>query len=48
MKIFLAGGVSGNLNPLWKMIAHGKGWNEGLASFLGRNRESALDSSPDG
>ena len=48
MKIFLAGGVSGNLNPLWKLIAHEKGWDEALASFLGRSRESALDTVPDG
>jgi hypothetical protein len=46
MKIFLAGGVQGNLKPLWKMIAHGKGWDEGIACFLGRNRESALDTDP--
>lgn len=48
MKIFLAGGVSGNINPIWKQISKGKGWNEAIASFLGRGRESALDSSPDG
>lgn len=48
MKIFLAGGVSGNLNPVWKMIAKGKGWDESIASFLGRSRESALDPVPDG
>ena len=48
MIIYLAGGVSGNLCPMWKMIARGKGWDESLACFLGRNRESALDPVPDG
>lgn len=48
MIIYMAGGVSGNLNPMWKMIAHGKGWDESLACFLGRNRESELDTVPDG
>ena len=48
MRIFLAGGVQGNLKPLWKLIADGKGWDEGIASFLGRSRESALDTVPDG
>lgn len=48
MRIFMAGGVSGNLNPVWKMIAHGKEWSEAIASFLGRSIKSALDSVPDG
>ena len=48
MKIFLAGGVQGNLHPMWRMIAKGKGWEEAVESFLGRDREPTLDSSPDG
>ena len=48
MRIYLAGGVSGNLKPFWKMVAHGMEWSEALASFLGRGRESALDSTPYG
>lgn len=42
MRIFLAGGVSGNLNSVWKEVAHGKGWNEAIVSFLGRNREQKM------
>lgn len=48
MKIFLAGGVSGNLNPVWKMVAQGKEWSESIAAFLSRGRESALAPVPDG
>ncbi len=48
MRLFMAGGVSGNLNPVWKMVAKGKGWDEAIESFLGRGRESALDTVPDG
>ena len=48
MRLFMAGGVSGNLNPVWKMVAKGKGWDEAIESFLGRSRESALDPVPDG
>lgn len=48
MRIFLAGGVSGNLNPVWKGVAHGKGWNEAIASFLGRNREPEMAPDPSG
>lgn len=48
MKIYLAGGVQANLKPLWHQIALGKGWDESIAYFLGRGRESALDTVPDG
>ena len=48
MRIFMAGGISGNLNPLWKMIAHGKSQEDAISSFLGRGRESELGSTPDG
>ena len=46
MKIFLAGGVSGNLNPVWKMVARGMTWRGAVETFLGRGRESALDTDP--
>ena len=48
MIVFLAGGVAGNLNPLWKMIARGTEERKAIESFLGRGRESKLDSLPDG
>ena len=48
MKIYMAWGVSGNLNPVWKMISKGKGWDESLARFLSMDKEQRLDSFPYG
>lgn len=34
MRIFLAGGISGNLNGFWHDIAKGKGYRESMRIFL--------------
>jgi hypothetical protein len=35
--IFLAGGISGNLKPLWNEVAKGKGYDESMKVFLAAN-----------
>lgn len=37
MKVFLAGGIAGNLNPLWKKIAQGYTEDEAMKLFLAGN-----------
>lgn len=50
MFIYLAGGVSANLNPAWKYMAKTEispsGFIEGLKyeNFLGRNQRTEMDS----
>ena len=48
MRVFAAGGVSGNLKPLWHMIAQGMYFREAYENFLGRRREQTLDSDGSG
>lgn len=48
MRIYMAGGVSGNLKPLWHELANGVRLEAAHARFLGRNREPSMDSAEDG
>ena len=48
MRVFAAGGVSGNLKPLWHMVAQGMNFREAHENFLGRNQRTEMDSDESG
>lgn len=48
MRVFAAGGVSGNLKPLWHMVAQGMNFREAHENFLSRNQRTAMDSDDSG
>lgn len=48
MRMFMAGGISGNLKPLWHMIAQGMNIREAYENFLSRRRDQTLDSDDSG